>query len=265
MPINLYIVCVLYNKKVDSIRSLDQFLKIYLEKGVRLIIVDNSDIEDISSYNINYYEKEKNEGFLVYKAPKSNVGLSKAYNIALNYIRTQSKRFALMLSDDDTFFSIDYLKNAFNKILDEDVHIVSGLIKSGERYYSPVKKVAIYNFKSNFINKEGLYEDIICINSGLVLDSFVCEGLVFNEDIFLMMGDYWLMEYLSSKQMNKIYIVSGEINQQFSVFQDDKNESLRRYKMFKQDFKVYCRCTGKSKVYEWSILLKRRIHIMFMH
>ena len=259
MMIRLYIVCVLYNKNILDIGSLDVFRTFCTKHDeCRILIIDNSDDD---YFNENRY-KAKNIPYVIYIKSSHNIGLSVAYNNALTYIRNRNEIYGIMLADDDTLFSIQYLENAYFELNRGRYHIISGVVYAKEQPLSPIRKNRIFNNKKNFIVRKGIYRNIYCINSGLVLDSHICRDLKFNESIFLMMVDYWLMDYLIYKNRNVICIVDGSIAQNYSVYEKQKYEKqIERYKMFKKDFIVYCRDTQKSLFFQIVILFKRRIHL----
>jgi len=166
----------------------------------------------------------------------------------------------VMLIDDDTYFSPEYLKNAFDAAINkEDVGIISGIVCCQNGYMSPMKKQMIKNNRGNFITVPGLYNNIYCINSGLFYKvSLIREIGGYNEELFLDMVDNWFMEKLKAIYKNKILIVSGEIRQNFSGAQPNGFKAdLNRFKIFKKDFVRYCKMFHKSNLFCYTILYKR--------
>ena len=97
-----YIICVLYNKRVSEISSLTNFIELKNKfKNIEIVVVDNSEKE--FQQNISLYD-------IVYLKNCSNLGLSKSYNMLLANIPVDSW---ILWSDDDTYFSLQYLINAY--------------------------------------------------------------------------------------------------------------------------------------------------------
>ena len=106
VPDKLYIITIIYNSRVEDIRSLDVFLS-FKEKYPDTVImaVDNSVDETILKSNSACTLPVE------YIPCGGNAGISKAYNIALNTIKDEN--FRVMLSDDDTLFSEEYMENMY--------------------------------------------------------------------------------------------------------------------------------------------------------
>ena len=109
----IYIITVIYNRQIDEIRSLPEFM-ILMDRhpGVGLIVADNSTDIDVLDQN---RKTAAESGRLHYLECGGNVGLSRAYNKALEVI-SQDETYWVMLSDDDTKFSLEYLENGCRQI-----------------------------------------------------------------------------------------------------------------------------------------------------
>ena len=255
---NLYIICVLYNNTVDNIESLSNFKEIKAKHpNVKIVVVDNSE----SAY-VKQQSQECAEG-LIYIDNDGNKGLSKAYNKAFSNI--EDAAFWIMLSDDDTLFSMEYLENAYNNAMNFSSKVISGIVKTSEAgVLSPLRCNSIRPKAKDFISTAGKYSDIYCINSGLFIHSSVINEIGgFDESLFLDMIDYWLMDKLTEKDENRIEIVEGDILQQFSGTEKSSKEALkRRFNIYKKDFLRYCDLTGKSFIYKYGIIAKRYASIL---
>ena len=109
----IYIITVIYNRQIDEIRSLPEFM-ILMDRhpGVGLIVADNSTDIDVLDQN---RKTAAESGRLHYLECGGNVGLSRAYNKALAAI-PKDEAYWVMLSDDDTEFSLEYLENGCRQI-----------------------------------------------------------------------------------------------------------------------------------------------------
>ena len=239
----MYCVVVLYNKKISEITSLNNFLSL---KGLKVIIMDNSN-ETISRDNIAYAEG-KDE--FIYVNNRGNIGLSKSYNKAIDMIKDGD--FWVMISDDDTLFSLDYLNNVYQYVNnDPECDLVTGLITSNGQVSSPLKSNGVFKGKADAVTEYGIHENIYPINSGIVIHSNILKEVRFNEELFVDMIDYCFMEDLITKGLNCFMIVEGDIKQEFSFTEKVNIESVKnRFKIFKKDFTNYCRIQNKSFIYK---------------
>lgn len=112
-PVRIHIITVIYNRQIEAIRSLPEFVKLQKRHHeVGLIIVDNSTAEVVLEHNRETASRMDN---IRYIECGGNIGLSRAYNRALATI-PQEQPFWVMLSDDDTWFSPEYLENGCREI-----------------------------------------------------------------------------------------------------------------------------------------------------
>lgn len=257
----LNIVCVLYNKYIIDIASLDNFLNLKKDRDVNIWLFDNSD-KNYVRQNKRIYENYKI--YLNYIDNGGNIGLSRTYNKALRLIQNMSDW--ILFSDDDTKFSMNYLINIYNEIQNNNkISIMSGVIKTKFGILSPLKDNTIFS-REKGINLPGVYKNIFCINSGLVVKRSIYSIIgKYNERLFLDMIDHYFMDKLIECNYNTILIVSGEIEQDYSGEKKVYNEQIeKRYKIFKTDFVNYCSITKKSIFYKYFILNKREVKIKML-
>lgn len=258
----LFVICCLYNKHISEIGSLTSFLALKNEKNVEIIIIDNSNSFIENENEKEYLRKYKNK--IIYISNKDNLGLSKSYNIALEYIsRLNLKHFWIMLADDDTIFSMEYFNNVWQKMKIGNAKIMTGLICSKDKILAPMKKYHAIKRKRDIIQSCGIYRNIYCINSGLFLDSDILKKIkCFDEKLFVDMVDYWLMDKLMEYGINKIEVVPGKIQQSFSSVDNfDKGSTMKRFQIFKKDFVNYCKMTHKPFYFKFIILIKRSLKV----
>ena len=264
----LFISLVVYNKKIENIRSKESIIKLCEEYGaqnIRVIVVDNSD-KTFDSGDIFLSGNE-----VTYIKNGKNLGLSKAYNRAVKCAKKISNApendFMLFL-DDDTYIPYEYLNKVYKNFealshSDEGVNVITGLVKSGERPLSPMKGYR-FRYKSNdYIVKPGIYDDITFINSGTAIRlGSIIEVNGFNEDLFLDMIDYTIAYELSRHRLCRVKVLNSILEQKFSGrTRVSKKRLLKRFNIYKKDFKKYCEITGRSKIFCRLALLKRRLMI----
>ncbi len=262
----LFIVCVIYNKYIAEITSFNQFINFSVEnKGVKLLIVDNS-IED----TIVRANKEISNDY-IYIFSGGNVGLSRAYNNALKFIDThynQSENMWVMIADDDTFFSKEYLANLLETILDINAtgkrcSLISTNIKSNIGCMSPftIKGLNIKAFEGQIGN---YYSGVYAINSGLCIKRDLLKLIGdYDEKLFLDYVDIYFFDRVRKVESDSLLIIDGDVYQNFSAVQRREYKNLKgRYLIFKKDFTKYCKVTNKSKMFWLYILFKRRLNIL---
>ncbi len=288
----IYIIAVIYNRLIDEIRSLPQFEALtrrYPETG--LIVTDNSTDETVLERN---RETASHMEWIRYIECGGNAGLSRAYNRALATI-PQDEDFWVMLSDDDTFFSMEYLENACRRIRKERRAVMSsgtadtekcacsknhgrrplkmlcGVVLTDGGWISPRSRYTKELAFSCLLKKPkpGIYRDLYPVNSGLFLDgSLLRETGGFDERLFLDQVDFLMMDRLRARGVRRIGVLPGEIRQTFSgeIRQISVDRSSKgsqspdeRWKIFKRDFETYCDLTGKPWCYRTYILGRRRL------
>lgn len=246
----LFFIIVIYNQLISENNLINS-----LKKFGPVVIVDNSTENAIRDNNDIFCEQQK----FVYIDMEGNKGISKAYNTALKRIQRKEKNFWFMTLDQDTIVSESYLENV-KKSIEENpsVKIKTGLINFNSGIASPK------NNKNHSITRTGIFKDIICINSCLVLHSDLIKRVNgYDENLFLDMVDYLLFYKINSIQLEKIEVVEGYIYQNFSGEEyTDYSKTIKRYRMYKADFVRYCQITKKGNLYKYKTLLRRRLNIV---
>ena len=270
----LFITTVIYNKSIFDLPSREIVMDFVTKHGrdaVRYIIVDNSD-ETFLNDRTEEYEELISKEELIYIKNGGNLGLAKAYNKALKYAEEKSpdiKKDFMLFLDDDTTIPSQYLSKVYEACDDasgnDTPNVITGLIKTDSRYLSPMKGFRFIFHDKDYITGPGLYNDITFINSGMTvrLDSLIKSG-GFNEELFLDMIDFTLAYELSERGLCSVQVLDETIIQSFSGRNaSDKSTLLKRFEIYKKDFKNYCRITRRSSAFCTFALLKRRLMIEF--
>ncbi len=259
---DIYIVCVLYNKLIAEIGSYQAFVEISTKYDhVHFLVVDNSS-EKFVGENQAYADICDD---VSYVSCGGNVGLSRAYNHGLDYIKSKTSEAFMLIADDDTSFSIDFLENIVSACQAGKAELFSGIIRDGNgKCLSPNTAYDWLGRDKYAVKKSGIYQDIYCFNSGVCIDIGLLQQLGgFDESLFVDMVDYWLMDSLKALGKNKFCIVEGEILQDFSAGTFEHLDSvIRRYQIFKKDFQRYCDLCHKSKSFRWYYGNRRKINVL---
>ena len=290
--LTIHIITVIYNRKIEEIVSLRQFERLVRHRPeVELIIADNS--TEVTVLEQNKLAAAK-RGWLRYIGCRGNIGLSRAYNLAVGSIPEENP-YWVMLADDDTFFSMEYLERACRQVHVEEalrletdlgsarrerLRVLCGVVLTGDtgnRFLSPrsehAKELAFFGMLRP--PKPGIYQDLYPINSGLFLEgSAIREAGGFDERLFLDQVDYLMMDRLRAHGIRRIGIVPGLIRQSFSgdlrkaFAKDGQKEPTgkgNRDRIFRKDFQTYCELTGKPWYYRSFILGRRRLMLTAKH
>ena len=289
--VSFYLISVLYQKKLRELRSLPQFIRLCGEyPETEILIFDNS--EDAALLTENR-EEAKRCG-ISYLSEGRNLGLSAAYNRCLLELDQREKdrassggapsekgenaegNYWIFLSDDDSLFSMEYLRNVRESCLEgreaekasggeRFPELRAGMVRSLRGPLSPKKSYRLFERAGDFVRAPGHYRGLYCINSGLC----ICRSLLrelgdFEERIFLDMLDYWLMDRLREKGLDRFWILPGEIRQDFSGASfPGRERAERRYRIYRRDFQLYCRITGRSRLFSFLMLFKRRLRLSY--
>lgn len=226
----LYAVVVIYNKNCNVSQTLS-CLKKY-SKQIKIIVFDNSTTD---FHNNDYCKKNNLEYYTFYE----NVGLSKAYNYIIDNIEKKAKDYLIIL-DDDTNLTDEYIQEVLQQIK-FDYDVLLPIVTTNNQIISPsntqfncrVKKI-------NDIDNVNLNK-VTAINSGMVIKMIIYNSIRYNEEIFLDYVDHEFMRKIR-KNIKKIYIMKSEIKQNFSMYEKvDKTSRLKRFLIYKHDFKIYCK------------------------
>ena len=260
MECRLVICIILYNEVVTKIQSLETFRQAMSLFGAKILIMDNSTNEEIRK--INSFESEKIK--FTYFSNDGNIGLSRAYNNAINYA-SNFEDYWMMLADDDTYFSMDYLNNVYRTISnDSDIDIFTGIVKVSGNVFSPKNKLSFSGTAQLFIEKPGVYSNIFPVNTGLVIHKCVFDKIgKYDENLFLDMIDFNFANQLTSEGINLIKVIEGEISQSFSGYERGNYKGqMVRYSIFKKDFSYFCKRNNISVVKKRMVLARRYINII---
>lgn len=247
-----YAVVVIYNKSIKESITLKNLKDIKNHNIVR-VVVDNSTLENINEHLC------KEEGY-IYLSMHGNVGLSKAYNKVLDYLK--NKEGVVVWFDDDTNITQEYFDKLDVEINNRtDVSIFTPIIQGQDnKFWSP-------NEARFFKNKQlKNSEDTIkntnfnAINSCTAVRLEIYKNYRYDERLFLDQIDHSFFYDMRKKKI-KFCKIDVIIKHNFSL--KNKYASIefikKRYEIMIPDFLVYCSkniCKlflGIIKVLGWGI------------
>jgi len=242
----IYCVIVLYNNTIDNSITCSLFSKLS-KKNIKVLILDNS-TKDFGNKKI-----ADKKGFM-YLSMEGNKGLSKAYNVAINYlfnIEKASYSDYVVWLDDDTHINEEYFVCLENNIkTNEDADIFAPIIYGQDGViYSPNNARFI---KNNLIkNREEAFSLVKynAINSCLCVKLDVYKDYRYDEILFLDQIDQNFFDDM--RKLNKKFItINTIIYQNFSQRGKklDAKKMLIRYKIRVKDIMRYGRKSFKNTI-----------------
>lgn len=232
----IYCCIVIYN--ADILKS-PSFLSLK-DKNIDIIVVDNSEISNDNEYKLKGFEN------ICYIKQNKNLGLSKAYNVALNKIfseveNDQIDNSVFCIFDDDTEVPSDYiskLKDVFISYSEYDIFVP--VITDEIGIMSPSLMVKGINQR---LNDFKAYDEnnIVAINSCMAVKLSVFKSYRYDENMFMDYVDFNFIRDM--KAMNrKIFIMEDyKIFQNFSANIYNFEKEIVRFKIYKKDLKYYYR------------------------
>lgn len=198
----------------------------------------------------------------IYVHDAKNSGLSVAYNSAAKYAKENGFKWLLLL-DQDTDFSGILFDDFVNSIeTTPNIKLFAPKVKCGEKYMSPVKTW----HRMGVLQKtapEGIISlsDYSIINSGMCInvDAMIeCGG--YNEKVFLDQSDFEFLEKF--KRLHPVaFIIGKDIKQQLSVFSDNNNSVIGRYRLYCKSVKGCEKKTFFEPFWLFILVLKRGLSI----
>ena len=246
---NFFAIVVLYNKRIDESLTLECLKDM---QDIRIIVCDNS----TKNYHNESLARKLNFSYI---NMGGNRGLSCAYNKAISFLKSEAGYVCLF--DDDTKVTKEYFEKLKLAVKEEKKDIYLPFLYDSIGILSPckIKGVFVKRFKDKKnINKK----NITGINSAMAinLDIFK-EGYRYNESYFLDYIDHDFVRTIKKKN-KKIGILDVNLFQNFSGSSSlSKDSSLKRFKIFKKDFKLFCSENFLSRICSFFVIIKRLVRL----
>lgn len=219
-----------------------------LEKlsDITVLIYDNS-TRDFA--NRAYCEKA---GW-VYLGGQGNLGLSKAYNACIDYLKENPVADMLCLFDDDTDLEPAYFE-ALEKARAQGGRIFAPMIFAGGGLISPCilhKGHKVQMFAGEEEARAYTGENLSAINSCMAIDLEIFKDFRYDENIFLDGIDH---NFTQAMKGEKIHLLDYRCNHAFSgTEKPPKASALVRFKIYAKDYAyilrnnkaAYLRLVGK--------------------
>lgn len=245
-------VCV-YNQSIEEAKTCIYLKNIVSDFDVSVIIIDNS----TKSYG--NYEQCRNYGW-TYLPMGGNVGISKAYNRTLDYLK--EKKGVVVWLDDDTNITPQYFKELKDKLKSEDAEIyVPVIIGQNGKVHSPNEVGFIKNKQLKNPFSEINLLKLNAINSCTAVRLIVYENYRYDEALFLDQVDHDF--FADQRKLGKRFCkLNAMIYHDFSVKGImSLDETKTRYSIMIPDFLTFYKKTkfkiglGYMRVLKWGIKL----------
>lgn len=250
----LVAIMVVYNTNVLESRA---YKCIKTANNIRLIVCDNS---TIVNDNKSLVERDGN----IYLSMHGNIGLSKAYNKAIDYLMDEiyDEFDYIILMDDDTYFPEEYFNELNKKVINSNVDIFLPVVfdETGNAgYLSPSIMKKGYCHRAKDI--KSIKQNELCgINSGMVIKKEIFEDYRYNEKIFLDYIDHNFIRDMRLRR-KKVDVLETKLTQCFSSSSDSKPSAEKRFKIFKKDINVFYKNGFINRLLYHYILFRRRISL----
>ena len=245
-------IIVVYNQACSQSLTCRQ-LSALTETAPQIVIYDNS-TRDFG--NREFCEKA---GW-AYLGGEGNLGLSKAYNACIDYLKSQDFSGFVCLFDDDSAVTEDYFR-ALSAAKSGPGRIFVPLIFSQGRLLSPCRitpahKAILFPDAESALAYQG--EDLSAINSGMAMDMGIFDDYRYDENIFLDGIDHTHLQKLAKKQIHPS-VLDIRFDHQFSGDEKPSRDSaLFRFRIFARDY-AYIFRHHRSRY--WYLVGKRALRL----
>lgn len=213
-----FVVIVLYKVDWPDVLAREAVEQAVEEGFINVLIYDNT----ADSQKYDFFQVR---GVTYYHDPV-NSGLAKAYNKALSLMGSSMEW--LLLLDQDTQLSFEYLRSFVNYRQIEKVAAIVPRVFSGMRQISPANAERYIDRKAIFL-EAGVYDErVMAINSGALINTiFLRKVGGFNEAFPLDFLDHWVFWEIHRNGW-KVEVIPLMLEHQLSVL-DYSNMDHSRY------------------------------------
>lgn len=226
-------VVVLYNEKIENSSVLVDLKQ--LSSEIKTVVCDNSTSPCNKASDVW-------DG-AVYLDMGGNVGLSAAYNRAMDYIQGD----VVCIFDDDTTIEEPFFPN-LKKSLDGDWDIMMPLVYSGDSLMSPARCRGLRPRPID-IDAASSCRFLTGINSGMVIRKAVYDTLRYDERLFLDFVDHQFCKDAHEAGLRITVNKNMVLHQTYSLITDDCSSALNRFKVFARDVRMFYRHTWTQRLY----------------
>ena len=252
-PTTMYAFVVLYNMAVNGSKTCEA-LEHIVGHDIRVLVIDNS-TRDLGNEavcgGLGWH----------YLSMHGNAGLSKAYNIGLDLLKSRGDEGIVILLDDDSNVTQEYFDELEADLRDHpDVDIFCPPIRAQDgKFYSPNSYGLIKSHQMHQATDMVPQKHFNAINSCTAIRSYVFDGYRYDERLFLDQIDHKFFE--DQRNLGRKFMkMSTIINHEFSLQEVKDIQSIeRRYSILVPDFLTFSSrnwfrmLLGYLKVFGWAV------------
>lgn len=244
---DIYVIIVVYNMNCEDSAAFNSLAQSQVKN---VMICDNSTKEN------NNEEACEKHGFH-YIDMGGNMGLSKAYNRAIEQIPKSGKIICLFDDDTDIHSYFDKVLAYLNK---NEADIYVPIVTDEMGILSPC--IATKNDFKRFKNTDEMtssVHSISAINSGMAIRSEIFENYRYDELLFLEHIDHDFMRTMRAEHKTVCIMKDIVMVQHFALFNSTREQAEVRFKILKRDYKRYYRNASKFD-FAFVMLLRRLVY-----
>lgn len=221
---------VIYNKDIVDCAAYNGLKDC---ENIDIMIMDNSDTKNTNKeyaikHNLNYINN------------KGNIGLTKSFNKAIEILKNQYSYKYILLCDDDTQFTNDYI-NEINELTKTSVNVIIPRLK--DTNLGELVSPKVYNYTSLLtkVYNGQKYKHIKAVNSGLCINLDVFDHFSYNENNFLYFADVDFFQNFVNKTNTSHVITKTILEHSFSQFEKPQldESSYKQIKIRLKDSRAY--------------------------
>lgn len=213
------ILCVIYNKKINTSSTINTFNDIcqltdFSNITPELHVWDNSTCKDIKEFNSKYCEEHK----VSISSNGRNEKLGTIYN---KFIEIYSSDY-LCIFDDDSVITNSYVNSIDSAVKIDGVKVgIPKVMSQFNSLYSPAKLGVVRGKLLDDISS-GFHSGITAITSGVFLDCafVISNGLKFDEELNLYGIDTLFFINICKKNI-PIFVFDVEMQHDLSIYNDE--------------------------------------------
>lgn len=200
----------------------------------------------------------------VYLGGEGNLGLSKAYNACIDYLKAQDFGGFVCLFDDDTVVTAEYFR-ALQSAIAAGGQLFVPLIYAGGRLLSPCRitpshKAILFSGEETALSYQG--QDLSAINSAMAMDIALFRDYRYDENIFLDGIDHTHLQKMAEKGIRPT-VLNVRFDHEFSGDEKPTRESaVFRFRLFARDYAYIFR---RNKRRYWFLVGKRALHLTLQY
>lgn len=244
----LFITIVLYEQYWENLLAAPVLEKVLSQDNFGLLIYDNS-----KTTQSHVFFSQKN---VVYYHNPQNPGLAQAYNYGLQLAADFN---LLLLLDQDTDLTEEYLKKLQAFPLDDNVGAIVPKMIAGKKQISPV-------LAKNYINRHLEYPPdgrnssrVMAINSGAAVNILLLKKMGgFDEHFALDFLDHWLF-FMIFKEGKDVWVIDERLPHDLSVLHYETMTTERYRSILASESYFYQNFDRKNQSNHQKQLLKRTL------